>query len=136
MNASEQVVWRQHPTRPKWHAFAPTDALSACGLTTKAVGEARPDVPPWPDACWRCCQALGVKTGGTRPPAPREPEPEPMGIEFRDGPFDGVRVRDLQVVRHDATHFTIVGQESYTIKGAPTMASEVEQPTTKEPWQS
>ena len=122
MNVNEQVMWLQHPTTGKWHAYRPGQA-SACGFTNKTIGEGQAAVPPWPAACWRCCRVLGIKTSGARPTAP---EPEPMQIEFVGGPFDGVRLRDLRVVVHDATNFTVVGQGSYAVKTKPTMASEVE----------
>jgi hypothetical protein len=89
------VVWRKHPTSPKWHAFHGDGAPSACGLTNKAVGDPRPDVPPWPDACWRCCQELGVKTNGKRVPVDEE-----MEAEFIGGPLDGMRIT-LHVLREE-----------------------------------
>ena len=122
MKVREQVVWLQHPMTGRWHAYAPGHA-SACGFTNKTTGEGQAEVPP--GACWRCCRILGVKTNETRPNAP---EPVEMRIEFLDGPLDGVRLRDLRVVMHDATNFTVVGQGSYTVKVKPTMASEVEHP--------
>ena len=159
-------LWYQHPTSPKMHAFPyilghvveagtrermPDGADSACGLTRQAVGEGQTETPRWPDACWLCCKALGVKTGGTRPPAPRssEPQPLPVGVvplpqpkpqqqhieqrgELLGGPFDGVRLRDLRIVVHSATSFTVVGQGTYTGK-TPTMASEVEHPAKETP---
>src|SRR2546427_2803666 len=111
MNENEQVVWRKHPTSPKWHAYAPGQA-SACGLTTKAVGEGQTAVPPWPDACWLCCQALGVKTSGTRLTAPRAPasEPERMQVEFEGGPLDGARLH-LDVVVESPTHIRVLESE-------------------------
>src|SRR5437879_9681511 len=140
-------LWYQHPTSPKWHAYEPIAPDSACGLTRQWGGGGQFDVPPWPDACWLCCKALGVKTGGARPTAPRAPEPHPQPlpvgvvplpqpksqpieqrVELLGGPFDGVRLRDLRIVVHSATSFTVVGQGTYTAKTKPTLSSEVEHP--------
>ena len=99
------IVWRQHPTSGKWHAFA-EDQASACKLTSKAVGEARPDVPPWPFACWKCCAELGIKASVTRVPEP-ETVVEEMRAEFVGGPFDGERLT-LKVVRHSHREHTVL----------------------------
>ena len=131
MSANEQVVWRKHPTSPKWHAYAPGQA-SACGLTDKAVGEGQTEVPPWPDACWRCCQELGVKTSGRRGP-PRPPVVEPMMLEFIGGPLDGVRIVDVPVVVEDATRLNFTILEGHYQKRRTPMP---EQQPAKEPWQA
>jgi hypothetical protein len=108
VSANAQVVWRKHPTSPKWHAYRVDVVGSACGLTNKAVGEGQTAVPPWPDACWRCCQVLGVTTS-TRcdpPPTPKSVIEE-MQAEFLGGPFDG-ELLTLKVVRESARNHRVL----------------------------
>lgn len=124
MNSTD-IRWRRHPTTGKFHAYEAPDRPSICGWTYKATGEGQREVPPWPDACWRCCKKLGVRTTGTRPT-----EPEEMRVEFDGGPLDGVRLW-VPVVRLTATQFRLIGG-TFRLTKPPVRASEVEQPVSKE----